>query len=103
MGIEPTGAAKEAAKLHTVIKGFFDAETAKRCFASFGFADIITFTNVFARIGNLPRLIDNLKSIMSDRTVLIIENHYLGDILDRGQFDTFYHEHPSSYSFHSFL
>ena len=34
VGIEPTGAAKEAAKLHTVIKGFFDAETAKKCFSS---------------------------------------------------------------------
>ena len=103
LGIEPTGAVNEAAKRHTVIKGFFDAKTASRCLSSFGFADIITFTNVFAHIGDLKQLLDNVKSIMSQHTILIIENHYIGDILSRGQFDTFYHEHPRTYSFHSFL
>ena len=43
-----------------------------------------------------------VKTIMGEETVLIIENHYLGDILSRGQFDTFYHEHPRTYSFRSF-
>ena len=39
---------------------------------------------------------------MSPKTVLVIENHYLGAIIDKCQFDTFYHEHPRSYSFKSF-
>jgi hypothetical protein len=39
---------------------------------------------------------------MSDSTLLIIENHYLGSILERNQFDTFYHEHPRTYSLRSF-
>ena len=34
--------------------------------------------------------------------MIIIENHYLGDIISRGQFDTFYHEHPRTYSYKSF-
>jgi SAM-dependent methyltransferase len=102
VGIEPTGAADEANKVHTIIKRYFDAETAKSFATVFGHADIITFTNVFAHIGDLPALIANLKTIMGEETVLIIENHYLGDILSRGQFDTFYHEHPRTYSFRSF-
>jgi hypothetical protein len=32
-----------------------------------------------------------------------VENHYLGAVLERNQFDTFYHEHPRTYSLHSFL
>ena len=35
-------------------------------------------------------------------TAIVIENHYLGAILDKNQFDTFYHEHPRTYSFTSF-
>jgi hypothetical protein len=33
----------------------------------------------------------------------VIENHYLGSVIDRNQFDTFYHEHPRTYSLTSFL
>jgi hypothetical protein len=39
---------------------------------------------------------------MSDDTVIIIENHYLGSVLEKNQFDTFYHEHPRTYSYQSF-
>jgi hypothetical protein len=40
---------------------------------------------------------------MAPHTVIAIENHYLGAVLDGNQFDTFYHEHPRSYSYTSFL
>jgi hypothetical protein len=39
---------------------------------------------------------------MHENTVLVIENHYLGAVLDGNQFDTFYHEHPRTYSYASF-
>jgi hypothetical protein len=35
--------------------------------------------------------------------VIVIENHYLGSILNQTQFDTFYHEHSRTYSFKSFF
>ena len=41
-------------------------------------------------------------SLIDEQTVVIIENHYLGAILEYGQFDTFYHEHPRTYSLTSF-
>jgi len=40
---------------------------------------------------------------MGPDTRLIVENHYLGAVLDKFQFDTFYHEHPRTYSAHSFI
>ena len=51
---------------------------------------MIIFTNVFAHIENLQLLIKNLKKLISDETVLIIENHYFGSIIEKNQFDTFY-------------
>ena len=35
--------------------------------------------------------------------MLVVENHYLGSVLQRSQFDTFYHEHIRTYSLTSFL
>ena len=101
-GIDPTGAAKEAMNNHKVIQGYFDNNNAKILFNQYGTFDVITFTNVFAHIEDLPSLIDNVKTLMNENTLLIIENHYLGDVLSKKQFDTFYHEHPRTYSLKSF-
>ena len=65
--------------------------------------DLITFTNVFAHIDNLNLLILNLKKVLSKNTTIIIENHYMGSVLQKNQFDTFYHEHPRTYSLKSFI
>jgi hypothetical protein len=40
--------------------------------------------------------------LLAPNTVVVIENHYLGSVLARNQFDTFYHEHPRTYSAASF-
>ena len=104
IGVEPTNAALDAKnKGHFIYKNYFDNEIVKKLNKKFKKIDIITFTNVFAHIENLPELIKNLKKILSHDTYLIIENHYLGSILKRKQFDTFYHEHPRTYSLTSFI
>lgn len=100
IGVEPTGAAADSR--HLTINSFFDADSAKRVRDLVGQPDVITFTNVFAHIEDLDGLLNNLQLLMGPDTVLVIENHYLGAILDYGQFDTFYHEHPRTYSFASF-
>ena len=71
--------------------------------ASHGKPDFIALTNVFAHIENLREVLDSLRRLMAPHTVIVIENHYLGAVLDGNQFDTFYHEHPRSYSYTSFL
>lgn len=104
LGVEPTGAADDAIKAGIrTIKTFFDAETAREIVKEFGHPDFITFTNVFAHIEDMDGLLDAVKIIMGENTHLVIENHYLGAVLDRFQFDTFYHEHPRTYSVHSFV
>lgn len=104
IGVEPTGASADAeGRGHKIINGFFSESTAKEITKSCSKIDIITFTNVFAHIENLPSLLKNLKVLMNEETILVIENHYLGAVLEKNQFDTFYHEHPRTYSLHSFI
>ena len=103
IGVDPTNAVlEEQNRIDLRIQGFFDKACADRIKFAHEKIDIITFTNVFAHIENLPELIRNVLSLMSEETLLVIENHYLGSILERNQFDTFYHEHPRTYSLKSF-
>lgn len=103
VGIEPTGAYSDAlGRGHSVLNDFFSQESAREIRAAHGCPDVITFTNVFAHIENLPEVVAALKILMSPSTMIVIENHYLGSVLDRTQFDTFYHEHPRTYSLTSF-
>ena len=100
IGIEPTNAIKDSK--HNSFQTYFDLKSAKMIKAKFGTPDFITFTNVFAHISNLQELLDSLRLLISRDTIMIIENHYLGSILESNQFDTFYHEHPRTYSYRSF-
>ena len=104
IGVEPTGAYSDAIdKGHILYNNFFDEDTAVQIKEENGSPDIITFTNVFAHIEDLNKLLNALKVVMHSGTVLVIENHYLGAVIDNFQFDTFYHEHPRTYSLKSFV
>jgi 2-polyprenyl-3-methyl-5-hydroxy-6-metoxy-1,4-benzoquinol methylase len=104
IGIEPTDACVDAKqKGHVVIQEFLSPTVADSVVAAHGKPDFITLTNVFAHIENLREVLDSLRRLMAPHTVIAIENHYLGAVLDGNQFDTFYHEHPRSYSYTSFL
>jgi hypothetical protein len=104
IGIEPTDAVNDA-RLdgHAVYKDYLSESVAKEVVRVHGAPDFITFTNVFAHIEDLAAVLRALKSMMAANTVVVIENHYLGSVLNGDQFDTFYHEHPRTYSYTSFL
>ena len=102
IGVDPTDAIDDAINLDLKIKDYFSSGTVEKINEKFNKVDVITFTNVFAHIEDLKSLLENLKKIISDETLIIIENHYLGSIINQNQFDTFYHEHPRTYSIKSF-
>ena len=103
-GVEPTNAYLDSEfRGHKIINGYFDTLTAEKICSHKILFDVITFTNVFAHIDDLKGLLSSLKKVVSKKTIVIIENHYLGSVLDGYQFDTFYHEHPRTYSLNSFL
>jgi hypothetical protein len=100
-GCEPTDAADAAAKKHGVAKRFFDPIVAHDMLEFAGRPDVMTFTNVFAHIEDVKFLCRAVR--IANPKVLIIENHYLGSVIEKNQFDTFFHEHLRTYSYTSFL
>ena len=103
-GIEPTNAFKDAIKKgHKIFNCFFNYKNAKKIKKQIKDIDIISFTNVFAHIDDLDELLKSLKIMLDKNTMVVIENHYLGEVIKKNQFDTFYHEHPRTYSLNSFL
>lgn len=104
IGVEPTGAYADAkGREHAIYNDYFNERLAEEILATHGKIDVITFTNVFAHIEDLPALLRSLAVLMDERTLLVVENHYLGAVLARNQFDTFYHEHPRTYTLNSFV
>ena len=101
-GVEPTGAYKDIQGEHKIRNDYFGEELAKAVEAEDGQMDFITFTNVFAHIEDFDDLVEGVKILSHDDTKIIIENHYMGAVLEHNQFDTFYHEHPRTYSLKSF-
>ncbi|SHL53064.1 Putative zinc binding domain-containing protein [Bradyrhizobium lablabi] len=102
-GIEPTGAAADASQRgYPIVNDFFSEAVAEDFVRRHGRPDIVTFTNVFAHIEDLKSVLRALQQVCQEHTLIVIENHYLGAILDKNQFDTFYHEHPRTYSYTSF-
>lgn len=99
IGIEPTDAGIDAGmKGHCILESYFPTS-----FGGWDFnPNVITFTNSFAHLEDLQGAIAELRGMIGPNTTIVIENHYLGSILDRHQFDTFYHEHPRTYSVKSF-
>lgn len=103
VGLEPTDAYRDGvANGHDVFNDFVSVDVARRIRQKHGRPDVITFTNVFAHIEDLRGVLEALRELMSPSTMLVVENHHLGAVLDRCQFDTFYHEHPRTYSLSSF-
>ncbi len=103
IGVEPTNAIQDnKCDEHIKYKDYFTDTLAEQIIKQAGTLDVIVFTNVFAHIDPFSELMRAVLSAMTDETLLVIENHYLGSVLQNHQFDTFYHEHPRTYSLTSF-
>ncbi|MGN6543691.1 MAG: methyltransferase C-terminal domain-containing protein, partial [Aureliella sp.] len=70
---------------------------------SHGTAKLVTATNVFAHMAGLGDVLDGLEVLVDSDGFFVLENHYLGAIIERLQFDTIYHEHLRTYSLRSLV
>ena len=104
VGVEPTNTYLFAKKkgIYTVNE-FFNKKSAQKILKKFGAAKLITTTNVFAHTGELREFIQGVKILLSSSGTFVIENHYLKEIIDKLQFDSFYHEHLRTYSLKSLI
>lgn len=102
VGVEPTDVALFAEQDGIeVFRAGFDEQIAALINEP---VDIITFTNVFAHMANLGTVMRGVCRALAPQTgVLVIENHYLLDILEKNQFDSIYHEHIRTYTLTSLI
>lgn len=104
LGVEPTNIAQHAiAAGIPSIQDFFSESVATRIVEDHGQARLITATNVFAHMAPLGETVRGMLRLLADDGVIVIENHYLGAVLTRNQFDTIYHEHIRTYSLKSLV
>ena len=104
LGVEPTNTVTYAKKKGIkTINEFFNRKSAKKILRQFGKAKLVTTTNVFAHTGELKEFILGLKLILLEKGTFVLENHYLKDIIEKVQFDSFYHEHLRTYSLKSLI
>jgi len=103
VGVDPTEVVMSApSKIDFPYQAFFNSEIVQLIIDRHKYPKVITFTNVFAHIENLNSLLEAVSLLMGDETLLVIENHYLGSVLSKNQFDTFYAEHIRTYSAKAF-
>lgn len=97
LGVDPARKiAKEATKNGiTTLPEYFDQQLAEKIIKKWGFADVITFNNVFAHVPYIDELILAAIKLLKPQGALIIEAPYLVDFLRKNLFDTIYHEHVS--------
>lgn len=74
---------------------FWSNDLAKGAAATFGRADLITATNVFAHVDQMMNFIFGASIALKPEGVLVIECPYIVDFIENFEFDTVYFEHLS--------
>lgn len=100
IGVEPAtdlAAMANARGLRTVNE-FFSADVGRRLRAEHGPARAVVANNVLAHIDDLGDVIRGLDALLDDEGVFVAEVPYLGDLIDRVEYDTIYHEHLSYFA-----
>ena len=99
LGVEPARniAAVARARGIPTIEEFFDTATAADIAHRVGYADLIIGNNVLAHV---PAINDFMRvaRLMKPAGAAVFEFPYLGELLERGEFDTIYHEHVFYFS-----
>ena len=104
IGIEPTNIARIANNngINT-LQSFFNINFDKEVIQKAGKVKLVTSTNVFAHMSTLGDVMEGKLKVLDEDGFFCLENHYIMEILDKVQYDTFYHEHLRTYSLISLI
>lgn len=100
LGIEPSANVAQAARdkgIDTVC-AFFDEDLAKQIVAERGQADVFLGANVMCHIPYLHSVAAGIRTLLKPGGVLIFEDPYLGDIVEKTSYDQIYDEHAFYFS-----
>ena len=82
----------------TVCETFWNSETAAAIKHLNIKPDLITATAVFYHIPDLHDFIAGLRMVMDEKTIFLTQCVYMKDVLEKYEFDHFYHEHTMMHS-----
>lgn len=95
LNIDPSKKAGELSRAKGVptITDFFNRQFVESNPYWKGKAKLVIGNNVFAHIPDLRDAVQGVSDILRDDGVFVLENHWLGDLIQGGGFDQIYHEH----------
>lgn len=100
LGIEPSANVAEVARgkgVQTVCR-FFDEALAREIVSEHGQADAFLGANVMCHIPYLHSVAEGIRLLLKPGGVLIYEDPYLGDIVEKTSYDQIYDEHAFYFS-----
>lgn len=100
LGIEPSANVAKVARdkgVQTICE-FFDEALARRIVSEHGQADAFLGANVMCHIADLNSVVAGIKLLLKPRGVLLFEDPYLGDIIEKTAYDQIYDEHAFYFS-----
>jgi SAM-dependent methyltransferase len=100
LGIDPAPGPVAAARAKGIetLQTFFGLELARQLAAEGRRADVIHANNVLAHVADTNGFVAGIGTLLKDDGVAVIEAPYVKDLIDRGEFDTIYHEHLCYFS-----
>lgn len=95
LGIDPSKRTSQLARAAgvTVAEAFWNRESAEAIKHLGIYPDLITATAVFYHVEDIHSFVQGLELVMGENTVFCAQCVYLKDLVDKVQFDHFYHEH----------
>lgn len=103
LGIEPSANVAKVANekgVKTVCR-FFDANLARDIVNEHGQADAFLGANVMCHISNFKSVIEGIKILLKPEGVVMFEDPYLGDVIEKTSYDQIYDEHVFLFSLSS--
>jgi hypothetical protein len=100
LGIEPAANIAEVATEHGIptLCAFYNVETAERVLSEQGPADLIVGNNVMAHVPDTNGFARATQILLAPNGTAVFEMPWLGDFMEKTEFDTIYHEHVFYFS-----
>lgn len=104
IGIDPSSTINEISEEEIIqYNSYFNETIVTDIINKYGKQDLIISCNCLAHIDDIDSIYKNIKKILKDDGIVIIEVHYFKNVIDNMNFDFIYHEHMSYYTINSFL
>jgi len=81
------------AKGINTVSEFFNADLAQKIVEEHGCADVVLAANVMCHIPTLPDIAKGMSTLLGPNGLLIFEDPYLGDVIEKTSYDQIYDEH----------